>query len=273
MHMRIENPRVTELKIKTSHLRDELAELLGKWFYMKNVVYPQAEYRYHQLFGEVESEIERLNTELRKLKMQHFNVKLANSSAKSLPKLEELNNVAEHIFSRVEKSIENNQIPELALNIDYEISYLYRQLVKKLHPDTTNELELFNKYWINVQDAYQTKNIYKLRLFHKIVCFDEYLDLVTMRNRERVLNGELNELEKSIKNEKKKINRLMMQEPFVFMNKLYDDFWIEDRKKFLDRKLSNIKERIKVFKKEIMKIEEENEANIQEELQFENTVI
>ncbi len=263
MHMRIENPRVAELKVRTAYLRDELSELLGKWFYMKNVVYPQLEYRYHQLFGELEIDINYFNLELKNLKMTHFNVKMPNGNFKPQPKLDELNDIAEHIFNRVEKSIENNQIPELALNIDYELSYIYRQLVKKLHPDTNSEIELFHKYWLNVQEAYQTKNIYKLRLFHKIICFDEYLDLVTMRNRERVLNGELNELEKSIKNEKKKINRLVMQEPFIFMNKLYDDFWIEDRKKYLNKKLSNIKDRIKTFKKDIMKIDiEESELAI-----------
>lgn len=254
--MRIENPRITELKDRTFHLREELSELLGKWFFMKNVIYPQIEYRYHQLFGDIEKEIEVRSFELKKLKMGHFKVNFNNSSFNSANNLDELSSMAEHIFSRVEKSIETNQIPELALNIDYEISYLYRQLVKKLHPDTSSDIELFSKYWINVQDAYQTKNIYKLRLFHKILCFDEYLDLITLRNRERVLRGELNELEKSIKNERKKINHLMIQEPFVFMNKLYDDFWIEDRKNYLSKKLNNIKERTKTFKKEVLKLEE-----------------
>lgn len=257
MHMRIENPRIAELKEMTANLRDELSELLGKWFYMKNVIYPQVEYRYHQLFGEIENEIEKNNFELKKLKMSHFKINYNSANLNSNNSLDDLSNIAENIFNRVEKSIESHQIPELSINIDYEISYIYRQLVKKLHPDTTNELDMFNKYWLNVQDAYQTKNIYKLRLFHKIVCFDEYLDLITLRNRERVLKGELNELDKSIKIERKKLNRLLMQEPFVFMNKLYDEFWINDRTNYLTKKLNNIKDRIKTFRKEELKEEEQ----------------
>jgi len=245
--MSVRKQNILELRSKTTYLRDELSNLLSRWFYLKNVVFPQIDYRYNQLFGAIESEIEHFTLELRKHKMAHFKVNIQNIEYVSNSNIDNLNNCAEYIFNSVEKAFENNQIPDFSINVDYEISNLYRQLVKKLHPDTSNDIELFNKYWINVQDAYHTKNVHKLRLFHKIICFDEYLELITTRNRERVLSFELNELEKSITNEKRKINRLMNQEPFVFMNKLYDEEWVGARKDFLNKKLNNLKDRINTY--------------------------
>lgn len=246
MFQRANNTKIDELKIRTKHLRSELSDLLAKWFYLKNVVYPQIEYKYQQLFGELENEIDYYKAEItKKRKNQHPNSFQYSNSYQT--KLDELNNAAEKIFSNIENSSECSKVPNYQLNVDYEISNLYRQLVKKLHPDTSQDIELFNKYWVNVQDAYHSKNLYKLRLFHKIICFDEYLDLITTRNHERVLSFELSELEKSIRIEKEKINRLMIKEPFIFMNKLDNNIWIQDRTNYLSRKLTTIKERSKII--------------------------
>ena len=214
--MKYDKYKLVDLKARTKYLRIELSQILGKWFYLKNVLYPQLEFQYHQLFGDLEREIDIKSYELNILKLKHHNLSNKNHD-KIGQNIDGLNDIAEQIFSKIEKAFENSPIPEYKLNVEYEISYIYRQLVKKLHPDTTNDTEMFNEYWINVQDAYQSKNIHKLRLFHKIICFDDYLELVTLRNLERALLEELNELEKSIKLEKKKINKLMISilSPFL----------------------------------------------------------
>lgn len=244
MNLKFENQRLIDLKEKTNDLRQELTAILGNWFYLKNILYSQIELKYHQIFGDIEKNIEDLSSELKNLKYQKYKTNYSNESKKYFSNIEELNNIAETIFNKIENSFENSKIPQISINIEYEVAYIYRQIVKKMHPDTNNDKSLFEKYWHNVQDAYQSKNIVKLRLFHKLICFDDYLALITHQNHERVLIDELNELEKNINLEKMKINRLMNQEPFVFMNKLNDENWINQRKEILNKKCNNLKNRV-----------------------------
>ena len=87
----------------------------------------------------------------------------------------------------------------------YEAPKLYRKLVKKLHPDISGETEAFNRFWCNVQDAYRSNDVNRLRLFHQTLCADDenrrYSDNKT---EEMNLRTEISQLEKNIIIEKRK---------------------------------------------------------------------
>ena len=249
MRTGFEKQKITDLRIRTEFCRTELAQILSSWFYLKNIIYPQLEYSYFSLFGEIENEINNRTDYLKSLKIKRNKYyQIYNQTTET--KNDNINNLkqsADNLFKKIESGFDSELIPQLPLNVEYEVSTLYRKIVKKIHPDVNPTDDIHKKYWINVQDAYQNRNVNKLRLYHKILCHEDYLEIINKRHLERVLQQELNELENNIKTEKKKIQHLMMQEPFIFKDKINDERWIAHRKKLLELRLERLNEKIKVF--------------------------
>lgn len=244
MQYKVNNFTTKELKEKIINLKIELQKILGNWFYLKNVIYPQLEYKYNQIFGDLEKELEQKKEILKNLKQQIFKIKPMYHNNNS----EEEDTYKIDLFNKIENAFNSTKFDNFELNINYEISYIYRTITKKIHPDTNPDPELFHNFWHNVQDAYKTKNIHKLRLFHKLICFEDYIELVTARNKNRAFLDTISELEKSIEIEKKKITKLMMQEPFIFQNQLDNEEWIEKRKSQINMKIEEINKKIEQLK-------------------------
>ena len=242
---------VIELRKRLETCGEELLDLLSNWHYLQNVLQPQLLFTYDTLFGDLEVELQnkiRIASELER-RMELLSIKLQKGEQINKRTIDFVNKVVKNEFNRMESQYkENNYKQDDSFHdksnnnaqFNNEIPSLYRKIVKKLHPDVAGESEYFRKFWDNVQDAYKNRNYHRLKLFHKILYPPANENISNPRIEEITLRTEIRELEMSISTEKKRIEGMMKQEPFIFVDKLEDEAWINRRKRRLLDKLFQI---------------------------------
>jgi hypothetical protein len=128
--------------------------------------------------------------------------------------------------------------------INHSLPHLYRNIVKRLHPDVVGESPEFRKYWDNVQDAYKKGNVERLKLFYKTLCITESTPKSDPNAEEKELLRQIRELEISIGRERHKIEKLKRQEPFIWENKLEDIIWVTRRKRRMRERIFQMDRKI-----------------------------
>jgi len=252
----IEHPTIRQLRIRIRECRGDLLGLLDEWHHLKNVVRPRIMFVYENIFGDIEQDIQirsRIASEIER-RVELLSLKLRRGEKLNDKTIRFINTVVQKEFERYNglhfsnndnqdhntqrKGNSNNnteskrthfEIEKEKWETSYEAPYLYRKLVKKLHPDVSGETEIFKKYWDNVQDAYQSSNMQRLKLFWKTLCSVEDRQYQDINTEEAALRSEIRELEINIEAERRKIDRLKIQEPFVFEKNLSDKEWIRKR--------------------------------------------
>lgn len=260
--------RIKLLQEEIEEGRKELLELIEKWYYLRYVVQPKLEFEYEKVFGELEDELEEKASLCNKMerKIELFFVKINRGVRVN----RNLWNFIEKSVDSVKKSSENNlEINPNDNNYQYnfkgednqqnslnsELTRMYRFLVKQLHPDVSGETEFFKKFWVPIQDAYKERNFSKIRVFYKILNkdignFDFEEDKV------KKLEEELKELRLMIGIEKRVIERMLQQEPFIFEKNLKNPHWIEEHRKKLKEKISFLDKQIEFNKRLLDKIQD-----------------
>lgn len=253
---KIPHPVINELRFRLEDARTELMSLVENWFHLKFNILPELSFTYDGIFGELEEELAgksqfcsnqehelRWLSEELKIDLQSFkthNIKSLNF--KKDYEIIDSEDLKSDLFddSRYQNSTRYN----CDINEKYESAQLYRQLAKKLHPDSSGNSELFVKYWDGVQDAYKSNNIYRLRLLHLIICYQFSDGFRDKKTEELYLRNELNQLQRFVSGERKKLSYIQTQEPFIFMDKLDDERWIIRRRNSILDKISMIDKEI-----------------------------
>jgi hypothetical protein len=249
-----EHQSVNELRRRIKECKSTLLNLLDDWHFFQNVLQPRIMFIYETFFGDLEAELHnktRSAAELeRRIELLYYKINKGEPITEKT--IEFINNLVNKEFERYRADLnnanisfdkKNNEQIDIIIN-DLDIGYIYRQLVKRLHPDINGYTEEFEKYWGNVQDAYQHNNRHRLRMFFKILCVDEDGFIDSNMNEELKLRNEVKELELNIDMEKRKIDRMKRQEPFIFEDKLKDFSWIEKRQGILKEKISYLERQI-----------------------------
>jgi hypothetical protein len=267
----IEHPTIRQLRRRIRECRENLLELLDEWHYLKNVVQPRIMFVYENIFGDLEQDIQirtRLASEIER-RVELLSLKLRRGEKLNDKTIRFVNTVVQKEFERYngfhssndstyneQKSTKNGNHSKQNHNSSYfaiekekwenayEVPHLYRKLVKKLHPDVSGETEIFKKYWENVQEAYQSSNMQRLRLFWKTLCSVDERQFADPKTEESALRAEIRELEINIEAEKRKIERLKNQEPFNFEEKLNDKDWVRKRLHRLKEKVFQLDRQI-----------------------------
>jgi hypothetical protein len=260
----IEHPTIRQLRKRIHECREDLLGLLDEWHYLKNVVQPRIMFVYENIFGDIEQDIQirtRLASEIER-RVELLSLKLRRGEKLNDKTIRFINTVVQKEFERYNGIRSSNngfsehrpsrngssnhngsnnrtffEIEKEKWENNYEAPHLYRKLVKKLHPDVSGETEIFKKYWENVQDAYQSSNMQRLKLFWKTLCSVDERRYQDPQTEEAALRAEIRDLEINIEAEKRKIERLKNQEPFVFEDKLSDRDWVR-------RRLHRLKEKV-----------------------------
>lgn len=243
---------VLNLREQIRRLRIELLYLLNQWYHLKHNVYPEITHHYKSLFGDLEYDLddkriiadnmdERVRQIISRIKSNQsipkaFVINTFNLNF-SREKFSSVNADSNDIFEIITKEYESRLITDCATNRSYEIANLYRQIVKRIHPDVSGESELYTKYWNNIQDAYKTENVSRLRLFYKLICEDLPSKFPDMRIEEEYLRNQIKQYEKSISIEKQKLARIQAEEPFCYINKLKDHKWIRIRRELISSEI------------------------------------
>ncbi|MCX8055845.1 MAG: hypothetical protein N3A67_09315 [Ignavibacteria bacterium] len=247
------------LKLQVEQLKKQLQKLIDQWYYYQTSVYQEIMFEYDNIFGDIEEELEnkiRTSQELEK-RVEFLRMKLRQGEnlRKNTMKLidimsnrqverQHLRHHTNGSSQKINTKTELHQLKQVRceVNENYEISNLYRSLVKKLHPDVAGESEERRRYWESVQIAYKQKDAERLQLIQLLLDDNIYNQAI---NEEVQLKTLILELENNIKKQELKLKNLIYQEPFVFKEKLKDRFWIKKRKEQLENRLIQINDRLR----------------------------
>ncbi|OYT14807.1 MAG: hypothetical protein B7C24_16360 [Bacteroidetes bacterium 4572_77] len=249
---------ISALENKINILRDELNFTVNKWVNLQYEVYPKLTHQYTNLFGPLEyklrnksltSEIMKIKTELLLSKIKegveitqqiYEEIDLVaqkqadySSKNKDTPTVEE----SKDIFDKMDHIAVNPLLPIKRDSEQYGISKMYRDLVKRLHPDCNEKTSLFERYWAPVQGAYQNNNVERLSLYHKILCPYDYKNFREQQTQINQLCDHIRDLEMSLEREKSKIAKILETEPFSLQGKIENDRWISRRRQKLESQI------------------------------------
>ncbi len=264
---------VNYLKDKLAKCRKDLLSLLEEGHYINNVLQPRLLFQYENHFGPLELRIYKknkraaeLDKRLKLLKQIIFRGEEINESS--------ILNISQRVrseFERNEKKCWNgsnaaahnngngmdspdNDLLDNAENGDGtdaltdEMPRLYRSIVKKLHPDIAGETEDFRKFWNVIQQAYNSQNLSRMRLFHQTLCPEGNNSISNSISnidiKEAFLKEEISKLENNISIERQNLMKLKSREPFTIQSNLEDAAWIKNRKLRLNNKIEFLQKEI-----------------------------
>ena len=188
-----DNLTLVSLRIRLSHCRETLLNLLDYWHYMQSVVQPRIMFMYESIFGDIEYEMQnksRIAAELER-RVELLSLKVRRGETLNEKTIEFINMVVTREFEKNSEDYDYTKNNYYQINnynhknnrnngytnyynkakkewdLNFEAPRIYRMIVKKLHPDIAGESETFKKYWDNVQDAYKNNDIDRLILFKK----------------------------------------------------------------------------------------------------------
>jgi hypothetical protein len=246
-----EHPVITELKEKLESCRSTLLDLLNEWHFLKEKATQSIMFTYETLFGDLEYELRKRGktaSELEK-RVELLSFKLRKGEKLSEKIIDYINMIVSNdtynnrksnnseIFSQ-KMDFQHNKSIKSVIEEQYELPALYRQLVKKMHPDLNGNNMYFEKFWNNVQDAYKSNDVERLRMFYDSICKTRENTFKDLKSEEISLRTEIKQLELNIAHQKERIKNLQNEEPFNIKDKLNDKYWIERRKKSLKQRLN-----------------------------------
>ncbi|MFN3306187.1 MAG: hypothetical protein ACK42Z_03250 [Candidatus Kapaibacteriota bacterium] len=262
------NHRIRHLREQIEEQKKILLELVERWYYLRYELQPKIEFEYEKIFGDLENEIEQKVELCNKIerKIELLFVKINRG-------MKITRDVCEFVEKSVEKAIDQSfntskishnsdstnsfGKTETAVDDNHKIDFnsMYRKLVKLLHPDLSGETEHFKKFWVPIQDAYKEKNFSKIRVFYKILC-ENFTNLDDNDDVARKLEEELREIKLMIGIERRVLDRMILQEPFIYEKSLKNPVWIKEHRKKLLEKISFLERQIDFNRKLLDKIKE-----------------
>jgi hypothetical protein len=195
---------------------------MSEWDHINNEIQPRLVFEYNNLFGNIEDEIHfknSVNTKLeRKLELLSIKAsrgeKITQKTIEIIERLVEKDTFENSSASRFRFKLSPSQdimerlsaIDKLGQDTSSDLSFYYRAVVKKLHPDMEGQTDLFKQYWDSVVEAYKSKDLNKLKIFYKLICEDESIYLELDEDSQRKLQKEIFDLKMHIQVETRKTN-------------------------------------------------------------------
>ena len=263
------HPKTVALQKKVKALREELADLLQQRMYLIFEELPALRYRYTELFGPLEREIEvkTLKMSERKRLVELFALKLDRGQRLDQKMIDLTMKAVYNEFRRVRKQVERMagkerkkaegegfRIPGLSdtkttrdpeakrTQTRRELRSLYRNLAKRLHPDRCQQQDaLTGTYWEMTCTAYERADLDLLRMLANVV--ETGVGLVI----EGKMPGPAEEavhLIEIIDKEKKRLHEMTRSEPYTIRKKLDDSNWVSIKQQQLRDQLQGIEKEI-----------------------------
>ena len=229
------NPKIDELKQTIAKIKDDLWNLLDEYYYYTNIVHSQIMFEYDSIFGEIEEQIQERDKLAKELENKINSLSTKRSRKTNLNHKNTANQL--NSFSNGKNHF---LVPNCKVNEEYEAQQLYRQIVKKLHPDVAGITPEFNRFWNNIQDSYKTTDVQRLRIFYQTIVNNPEENHTHNNREETALRTEIQDLEYNLNKLKNRLKQIQNQEPYIFKEKLKDRIWIATRKQRLMLKLFQI---------------------------------
>jgi hypothetical protein len=228
------HPRVQFLRAAIASIIRELRELLYRWFILTCQERPKLLERYDTLFGDLERALQRET--LRTWKVQRVcelvNLFVRRGQHLTPSLLERICQYVEREYRRFQAESPRTKSPSrpdagsdsLSTVRTQQCIQLYRELVKKLHPDREGDVHLFALYWNVVQDAYERGDVERLRTIHGILCIEGHYRIEACDSLES-LSRTYRRLLYRRDYEQRRIERMLHEEPFTFATVIDDPTW------------------------------------------------
>lgn len=263
------HPLSAELRERVAALRAELALLLEKRMRITFEELPAIRYRYTELFGDLEREIERRTLEMseRKRLVELFALKLDRGQKLDAKMIELTMKAVYKEFERIRMRVVREAgkesrrtegsgwwIPDTTTSDGAsqprrkkeELRSLYRRLAKRLHPDTGNASNpLAAAWWELVQRSYERGDLNGLQTMANIVETSGGRENRTPRDESpQRLEEEITRLEREQDLEMERLRGLKEAEPYSLKGRLRDEGWIDEKRAALSAELKSLDEEV-----------------------------
>ncbi len=235
------HPEELILEAERRDVHAALQNVLHDIFVLQHDTYRIITERYQAEFGLLEQELQRAtlaNAEMQR-RVELFSVRKAKGHSLDADLIRFVNDMVTREFTVYHESLAENfdqtteqrnarrKAPErvAAPGAAPELRRLYRELVRKLHPDLNTEQQSFERFWLMVRDAYERQDLQRLRLLHNVICTDADFSIQEDDTKARLdaLAEQNLRLRMRLDYEQRKLMRLRTEEPFSLESMLNDD--------------------------------------------------
>jgi hypothetical protein len=260
-HELIASPIREELQAKIRTLKAGIQSILKEWFELQNVVRPRLLAIYDEHFHTLEIDIQQKTFEAAEIgrRVELLSMKHARGEKLTPETVQLVHTFVDKEFEsyrkRMSKAFDESVPQTTSVGKGQEKSdlpKLYREIVKKLHPDVNSESKEFTQFWQETQDAFEKKNLQKMRALHTVICIDEAPSNRKIQSdtisEESALRAEIKELEIRYEREARTLKRLRSEVPFSIEKELYDQEWIAAQADKLRRDILKKEHEIEQFR-------------------------
>ncbi len=238
-----------ELQNRYQALRTELVKLITDRDELLATVKPNLEARYYAVIGKEQYRLFLVRNEVLRLrrKIELIRASLNRGEAPDLELIEEqldeeLRQWIEELCDlgrKVEWAEYHNQLPELSAAEARELKKLYRELVRKLHPDFNEELpENFQYLWERVLTAYRNSDLEELQTLSLLISEQE--ELLPEPSTMEQLAADTEELAQKIKKMLESLAKMQEQFPFYYRDKLADAGWVAAQQEAVEKQIEEM---------------------------------
>ncbi len=250
---------IERLRKKCRSLRTDLRATAERWHQLSVEERPRLTGLYDSAFGQLERERQRLVLESTEIfrRVELLTIKATRGETITPEIVELVNMVVDKEYQRMRQRLRDVlDLPDIDRNGSSESSDgdgdlvdMYRTLAKQFHPDASEESDENLAAWHRVQRAYHDRDASHLKTLLKVLGTDEKdateVDTWDVERWQR----EEQELGARLRMERRKLDRMMTQEPFSIAEQLENPEW-------RDRHRAEIENDIEARKAEIEKHEE-----------------
>ncbi len=254
------HPLIAELRQRRKQLSEQLLVVTEEARHIRDTINPSILDMYDKHFRAAEIALQRKTLEAAEVgrREELFRIKLERGEKLTERMIEVVNTMVDREFARIHKRLrevfdmkKNEQEKSAHKRIkqaeeEGEVARMYREVVKKLHPDVASASDSssstvqdlgsrnqapnadFEKFWQNAQEAYKTKNDRQMRSIYEIVCLTEEKDDFTdILSAEEYLRGEISRLARRVHSEETKLKNMKTSEPYTLRDNIKNGQWRE----------------------------------------------
>lgn len=252
--MIILHPDIEVLRNRIHTMRSELRAILEEGYQVQNEVRRELLRRYDELFREQEVELQQKTLEAAQIqrRVELFTIRAQRGQRITENDAQLINEMVNGEFRKYRERLkeafqmdvaERNTKAQLKHQKQKnsegsEVARLYKQIVKQLHPDAQGgESEDFQRFWNTVQDAWQRRDLQRIRAIHNMLCIEERImkDIDLGEEDIERLRVEARRLEMRVDYERRKLLRTKQQDPYSLADKLDNAQWVEQHRKSLSK--------------------------------------
>lgn len=236
------HPESAALRERELALKAELHDILYDLFVLEHDTFREVTTRYREHFGDLEARLQQATLQASEMqrRVELVVVRSRHGRVITREEMEHINAMVEREFSVYHRRMDDDKrrvssaktarrhgtTPAEPRSADHvrERQQLYRQLVKVLHPDVTQDEALFSRFWSLVSDAYERDDLSRLRSLHSAICSNV---LASTEHAVEISHDEVRQtverLAMRVDYERRRYARLLQEEPYRLSTMLGDE--------------------------------------------------